>query len=97
VLADYAETMGVGPGWLFLTGRPEDIQTLRENLGYYDPWEPDYGEDLTDHLGFLLMGNEPHGWWGTVPATAAPTQIVHLVEWLAPNSYGLRRPGERVR
>ncbi len=91
VLAEYAETYGVGPGWSFLTGRPEDIQLLRQNLGFYDPWEPDFGTDLSQHLGFLLMGNEPYGWWGTVPSTANPTQIVHLINWLEPNARGLSR------
>jgi hypothetical protein len=33
VLANYAKTFGVGPGWLFLTGNPEDLETLRQNLG----------------------------------------------------------------
>ena len=90
VLADYVDKMGVGPGWTFLTGRPEDIQQLRENLGYYDPEEPDYGTDLASHLGFLLMGNEPYGWWGTVPATADPNQIELLIDWLDPGARGLR-------
>ncbi len=89
-LAEYAEEYGVGPGWKFLTGRPRDIHLLRKNLGFYDPEEPDFGEDLTQHLGFLLMGNEPHGWWGTVPSTAAPRPIVQLVDWLAPNARGFR-------
>ena len=41
-------------------------------------------------LGFLLMGNEPYGWWGTVPATAAPRLIVQLINWLEPGAKGLR-------
>ncbi len=89
-LAEYAQAYGVGPGWLFLTGSPADIHELREGLGYYDPWEPDYGTDLNQHLGFLLMGNEPYGWWGTVPATAAPSQIVNLINWIEPGARGRR-------
>jgi len=90
VLAGYVEQHGIDPGWLFLTGRPRDIQLLRQNLGYYDPQNPDFGADLSQHLGFLLMGNEPYGWWGTVPSTAAPEQIVQLVDWLQPGSRGFR-------
>ena len=89
-MAEYAEAMGVGPGWLFLTGHPEDIHTLRLNLGFYDPEEPDFGKELSQHVGFLLMGNEPNGWWGTVPSTAGPKQIVQLIDWLKPGSRGLR-------
>lgn len=90
VLAEYADRYDVGPGWLFLTGSPEDIQLLRQNLGFYDPEEPDFGTDLAQHLGFLLMGNEPYGWWGTVPSTAGPQQIDQLINWLHPGSRGLR-------
>ena len=36
VLAAYAKTYRVGPGWLFLTGRPPDIELLRHRLGFVD-------------------------------------------------------------
>ncbi len=88
VLAEYAKAAGAGPGWKFLTGRPRDILLLRQKLGYYDP-ELDF-DDKSQHLGFLLMGNEPYGWWGTVPATAAPRLIVQLIEWLEPGARGMR-------
>lgn len=88
VLAEYARTNGIGPGWKFLTGRPQDIMRLRKKLGFYDPEAP--SDDASQHLGFLLMGNEPYGWWGTVPATAAPRQIVQLITWLKPGAKGLR-------
>ena len=88
VLAEYAKSVGAGPGWKFLTGRPRDILLLRQKLGYYDP-ELDF-DDNSQHLGFLLMGNEPYGWWGTVPATAAPrlrsksSRVFFLNNWWVP-------------
>ena len=88
VLAQYAKDYDIGPGWKFLTGRPQDIMLLRQKLGFYDPEAPD--DDLSQHLGFLLMGNEPYGWWGTVPTTAAPRLIVQLINWLEPGAKGLR-------
>ena len=88
-LAEYARKAGVGPGWSFLTGRPRDIQLLRQKLGFYFPDDPIDG-DNSQHLGFLLMGNEPYGWWGTVPATAGPQQLVQLIDWLKPGAKGLR-------
>lgn len=90
ILDEYAEAVGAGPGWLFLTGRPQDIQLLRQTLGFYYPDDPQRDSDLSQHLGFLLMGNEPYGWWGTVPSTAAPEQIVQLIDWLKPGARGLR-------
>jgi protein SCO1/2 len=33
VLKEYAEQFGAGPGWLFLTGKREDIDAVRAKLG----------------------------------------------------------------
>jgi protein SCO1/2 len=90
VLAEYAKATGAGPGWTYLTGRPRDIQLLRRKLGFYYPDDPALDEDTSQHLGFLLMGNEPYSWWGTVPTTASPKQIVQLIEWMKPGAKGLR-------
>src|SRR5207247_4196562 len=33
VLKAYAQKFGVGPGWLFLTGKPQDIKLITRKLG----------------------------------------------------------------
>ena len=35
-MQDYAKTFGAGPGWLFLTGKPEHINEIRYRLGDHD-------------------------------------------------------------
>jgi protein SCO1/2 len=98
VLAEYAERFAVGPGWLFLTGNPEDLETLRQNLGF--AWsDPELDADVTNHIGTVKMGNEPRGWWGAVPSLSDPRQIARLLVWMAPEpgqrgTIG-RLPGER--
>lgn len=83
VLAKYAKGFGVGPGWLFLTGNPEDMETLRQNLGF--AWsDPELDADLTNHLGTVKMGNEPRSWWGAAPSLSDPRQIARLLVWMAP-------------
>jgi protein SCO1/2 len=89
-LAQYAEKLGAGPGWKFLSGTPRTIQLLRTKLGFYFPDDPARDLDTSQHMGFLLMGNEPHGWWGTVATSATPRQIVQLINWLEPGAKGLR-------
>ncbi len=55
-LAEYVERFGVGPGWLFLTGNPEDLETLRQNLGF--AWnDPVLDADLTNHIGTVKMSS----------------------------------------
>ena len=81
VLARYAERFGVGPGWLFLTGEPEDIELLRQSLGFTFT-DPFLDADITSHVGIVKLGNEPFGWWGDTASLAAPFQIASLLEWL---------------
>lgn len=87
VLRAVATRHGVGPGWLFLSGTAEVIHTLRHRLfasGSGLPSEQDGA------LGLLRYGNEPVGLWGTVPAIAAPAQIVQRLAWVTPQP---PRPG----
>jgi protein SCO1/2 len=83
IMADYAERYGVGPGWLFLTGNPADMETLRQNLGF--AWsDPVLDGDLTNHIGTVKMANEPRSWWGAAPSYSDPRQIARLLAWMAP-------------
>lgn len=83
VLANYAKLFGVGPGWLFLTGNPEDMETMRQNLGF--AWsDPELDANLTNHIGTVKMGNVPRSWWGAAPALADPRQVARLLAWMAP-------------
>lgn len=68
-LKKYAEMHGVGPGWFFLTGKPDDIESLRRALGfvYSDPAED---ADKSNHIGMLRFGNEPYVRWAACPAQA---------------------------
>lgn len=60
VLREYATRLGVKPGWLFLTGKEEDIQTLRRFFGD----EPGRDFRKSQHLNLLAFGIEPLERWG---------------------------------
>jgi protein SCO1 len=55
-LKTYAEAMQAGPGWLFLTGIPEDIKAIRDKLG-------DRAKALNEHRNEVLLGNGATGEW----------------------------------
>jgi protein SCO1/2 len=59
VLKAYAEKFGAGgPGWLFLTGKPEDIKLITKKLGMVR------STDATQHhAAQLMVGNEPSAQW----------------------------------
>ena len=60
VLKAYAEKYHVGPGFTFLTGRPEDIELISKKLGLYSDPDP---ANKDGHTPFLLLGNEASGQW----------------------------------
>jgi protein SCO1/2 len=78
VLKEYAEMHGVGPGWLFLTGKPADIETLRRSLGFTSP-DPDEDANKSNHIGMLRIGNEPMLRWSACPAEVRPQAIVTTI------------------
>jgi len=79
-LREYAKQHHVGPGWLFLTGSPPDIEHLRRALGftYADPAED---ADTANHIGMLRYGVEPLTRWAACPGMANPEHIVRSILW----------------
>lgn len=55
-LKGYANAFRAGPGWLFLTGKPEDIHAIRHKLG-------ERSRVLSDHRNEVLLGNGGTGEW----------------------------------
>ena len=56
LLNAYADAFGAGEGWLFLTGKPEDIKLIRHRLG-------DRSRRLSEHRNDLVLGNDETGDW----------------------------------
>src|SRR5712671_2439343 len=60
VLKAYMQKYHIGPGWLFLTGKEDDIKQIAKKLGLSSL------TDLTNrdgHMPSLMIGNEPSGRW----------------------------------
>src|SRR5215469_15302682 len=55
-LKEYADAYGVGPGWSFVTGKPEDIRAINYTLG-------ERSRKLNEHRNQIVLGNEPEGQW----------------------------------
>ena len=82
VLKKYAEKFGVGPGWLFLTGKPEDIKLATKKLGL------SRGSDSANkdgHTASLMVGDVPGGQWMRNSAVDNPqflaTTIGNFLGW----------------
>ncbi len=83
VLNNYAHAFRVKPGWLFLTGKKDDIESLRRNLGFVNR-DPVLDKKPSQHLGFLRFGIEPLERWGGCPAMTNPEAIARYISWLEP-------------
>lgn len=81
VLREYAEKFQVGPGWLFLTGKEDDITLLRKKLGLYI--QEIQQEDSNDHNLNLMIGNQATGRWMKRSPFENPHYIAQQVgSWL---------------
>src|SRR5215468_10187852 len=52
----FAEAFGAGPGWLFLTGKPDGVRLINAALG-------DKGRTLSEHRNEVVLGNDATGEW----------------------------------
>lgn len=74
-LKAYAQKFQAGPGWLFLTGKREDIDLIRSKLG-------DRSE-VADHAVGVAVGNDPKGQWTTLSAVDDPGFLAMSIgEWM---------------
>lgn len=80
-LKHYAEMHKVKPGWLFLTGSPDDMELIRRKLGFVDP-DPEVDKDISNHIGVIKYGNEPLQRWGGCPGMSAPDWIAETISWV---------------
>lgn len=100
VLRAYAKAHGAGPGWLFLTGKEDDITLLRRSLGYfYD--NPKEDADLNNHSGMVLIGDEPLMRYSHVEGGATPKWIAGVIRNEANDPFigsvgGVRQPDPTI-
>jgi protein SCO1 len=77
LLAKYAETFKAGPGWLFLTGKPDDIDIIRRKLG-------ERSRSLSEHRNDVMLGNGSTGEWGRDSAFSDIDQLVATIRKMDP-------------
>jgi len=78
-LKAYARKHGVGPGWTFLTGTPDDILLLRKSLGFFYN-NPKEDADRNNHSGMVVVGTEPLMRWTMCQGGAKPEWIATVIQ-----------------
>jgi len=72
-MKEYAKKFHAGSGWIFLTGKKENLDWALYKLGQYV-------ESKDDHQTVLIIGNEPTGLWKKAFGMANVAELVHVVE-----------------
>ena len=74
-VAEYAEVFHPADGWIFPTGKPENVDWVNYKLGQYL-------ENLDDHKGTYLLGNLATGLWKKAPGHAQTTDLYSEIQRL---------------
>ena len=77
VLEAFAKKHGVQDGWIFVTGKPADMQALYQKLGSHGGYE---GAGVNHHV--WRYGNEPYARWAASHAMAKPSQLAQRLSWV---------------
>jgi protein SCO1 len=72
-LKDYAQKFHAKPGWVFLTGKKENLDWALYKLGQYV-------ETKDDHKTIFIIGNETTGLWKKAFGMANLGELVQVVE-----------------
>jgi len=81
VIRDHRRALAAKPGWTFLTGKPQDMETLRAAIGFKYP-DPAIDKDKTQHIGNIRYGNEPLMLWSACPGMAHADWIAETLQWM---------------
>lgn len=86
VLKAHAAAFHAGPGWLFLTGSPQDIAAVRHKLG-------ERGKGLRDHRNDAMAGNGATGEWERTSLFADLNELALVVLNMDPAFRARRNAG----
>jgi cytochrome oxidase Cu insertion factor (SCO1/SenC/PrrC family) len=72
-LKEFSQRFRAGPGWLLLTGPPEDVKEVLQAMDLYSA-------DPAAHAPIAAIGNEPAGLWMKVVNLTSPTDLLARLE-----------------
>lgn len=72
-LKEYGRRFHARPGWMFLTGKKENVDWALYKLGQYV-------EAKDDHTNIFIIGNEPKGLWKKAFGLAKADELIKIVE-----------------
>lgn len=82
VLAAYAKRVQAKPGWHFLSGSPEQVNTALRRIGQY-------ADAPENHMNLIIVGDDASGDWRKIHGLAPLKDVVtQLLDVLQPKAAG---------
>ena len=72
-LKEYSRRFHARSGWMFLTGKKENVEWALYKLGQYV-------ETKDEHTSIFIIGNEPKGLWKKAIGLAKAEELIKIVE-----------------
>ena len=72
-LKEYGKRFHAKPGWLFLTGKKENVDWALYKLGQYV-------ETKDNHTSIFIIGNEPKGLWKKALGLANADELIKILD-----------------
>jgi protein SCO1/2 len=72
-LKEYGRRFHARPGWIFLTGKKENVDWALYKLGQYV-------ETKDNHTNIFIIGNEPKGLWKKAFGLAKAEELIRILE-----------------
>jgi protein SCO1/2 len=72
-LKEYSRRFHARPGWIFLTGKKENVDWALYKLGQYV-------QTRDDHTTIIIIGNEPKGLWKKAFGLARADELIKIVD-----------------
>jgi cytochrome oxidase Cu insertion factor (SCO1/SenC/PrrC family) len=88
-LKEYAERFSAGPGWSFVTGKPEDIRAINYKFG-------DRSGVISEHRNEIVMGNDATGEWQKDSVFGDLDRLALTVRSLDPKWHDQVRPPQNM-
>ncbi|HEU4595486.1 MAG TPA: SCO family protein [Pyrinomonadaceae bacterium] len=80
-MKEYARRFHAKPGWLFLTGKKENVDWALYKLGQYV-------KARDDHSTIIIVGNEPTGLWKKAFGLGKAEELIQIVQDVASDKGG---------
>src|ERR1044072_1867355 len=87
-LKAYTLAFATGPGWSFVTGKPEDIRAINHRLG-------ERSKVLSEHRNEIVLGNDVTGEWQRDNVMGDLNRVVTSIREMDPKYRDQVRPAAR--